>query len=231
MAWSRTVSQLEETMRVVFRRLSGKDNPSYGENLTLKSGMNQGMVELAADMRRHNFKFMESATTVLTTSGTEYVDLSDNVFAIVPGTVRISSEDVVLYPISVAAVNAIDPDRDESDVPATYWLEGASGNAEAMSIHFLPTPNGAYTVQMQVLTFPTADVVTGFPSIMAGLIKDKALSIALPDLGFFQEGEFYRVRASDAVTSMKKVYDDMQPEYIKRSGGMIYSNNLEGRIA
>jgi hypothetical protein len=46
MAWSRTVDQVQDQMRVIYRRLSGKDNPCYGENLTLVAGMNQGMVEL-----------------------------------------------------------------------------------------------------------------------------------------------------------------------------------------
>jgi hypothetical protein len=50
MAWSRTVAQLEEQMRVIFRRLSQKDNPCQGEMLTLRAGFNQGAVELAADM-------------------------------------------------------------------------------------------------------------------------------------------------------------------------------------
>ena len=86
-------------------------------------------------------------------------------------------------------------------------------------------------MQLRVLTFPDADDVSGFPSVMAGLIKDKSLSIALPDLGFFQEGEFYRVRAFDAIDKMKKVYDDLQPEHINRGTVMYTGNKLQGRAS
>jgi hypothetical protein len=84
---------------------------------------------------------------------------------------------------------------------------------------------------MQVLTFPSADSVDGFPTVMAGLIKDKALSIALPDLGFFQEGEYYRNRVNDSINNFKKIYDDLQPQHIRRSYGVTYSNNLQGRAS
>jgi hypothetical protein len=122
----------------------------------------------------------------------------------------------------------MDPDRDEQDVPDYYWIEGAANNPDALSLY--PTPNGAYTIQLRVLTFPDADSVAGFPTIMGGMLKDKALSIALPDLGFFQEGEYYRNRCMDAVDKMKRVYDDLQPEYIKRAGVSRINTDLESRI-
>jgi hypothetical protein len=227
--WSRTVTQIQEQMRAIFRRVSGKDNPCYTENLVLVAGFNQGCVELAADMRRENFHFMESAATITTTADMEGAAMADGVFAIIPGSVRCVSEDIILYPINASSVNMIDADRDERDVPNFYWIQGQEGNVDNMVINFYPTPDNAYDIQMQVLTFPDADSIAGFPGVFSGLIKDKALSIALPDLGFFNEGEYYRNRSNDGVSKFKKIYDDLQPEHIKRSYGVTYSNNLQTR--
>jgi hypothetical protein len=83
------------------------------------------MVELAGDMRRHNFNFMETASTVATTSDVEYVDMTADVFAVIPGSVRCSSEDIILYPISPSVVNMVDADRDERDVPNWYWIKSS----------------------------------------------------------------------------------------------------------
>jgi hypothetical protein len=180
--FSLTLAEIQNRIENLLRRLTGSEKISYQDKKTINDAINAAMIDICLDVGIAQWRFIQANDTEDTTSGTAYVDLDENIFNVVSGTVRIASEDVTLNPASLEYIRSIDPDADETGVPEVYALV-QSADAETLRMEFYPIPNGTYTVAFTAEVIPDEDSISTFPAWMHACLKDKATANALRDLG------------------------------------------------
>jgi hypothetical protein len=225
--WSLTKAEIQNNIETLVRRLSGQENLSYQERQSTSDAINAAMMDICLDYGISRWRFMQSDVTATTTASTSYVDLDENVFNVISGTVRIESEDRTLSAWDLEAIYQADPEGDETGVPQRYALD-SSGTANTMRMQFWPIPNAAYTVSFVAETIMDEDSVSSFPSWLHAALKDRATQLALRDLGFFQQSMIYAASYQERLKMAKASQGSDAPMAIRRVGTII-KDNIQSR--
>lgn len=180
--FSQTVAKVKTKIEVLVRRLSGKTNLTYDERQIVSDAINEAMQEICIDRGISRWRFLQTADTEDTTASTAYVDLDENIFNVISGTVRIASEDKILQVASLEYIYSTDPDQDDESCP-DYYAFDSSGDPETIRLIFKPIPDAVYTISFIAESIVDEDSISSFPAWMHGAIIDLSTSIALRRLG------------------------------------------------
>ncbi len=201
--WSQEVADIKVKIEVLVRRLSGKTNLTYDERQIVSDAINEAMQDICIDRGISRWRFLQTADTEDTTAGTAYVDLDENIFNVISGTVRIASEGKTLSVASIEYIYSTDPKQDSQSCP-DYYAFDSSGTPETIRLIFKPIPNAVYTISFIAESIVDEDGISSFPAWMHGAIIDLSTSIALRRLGLgdpaFYKNE-YRERKQNAKES------------------------------
>lgn len=226
--WALTKAEIIRDIEIIFRRLSGREAPTFGEKKVMENALNAAIIDICMDRGISRWRFMQSACTASTTASTAYVDLTANIFNIISNTVRIEAENLILRPASLEFIYASDPDQDNEGTPQYYALD-ASSDPETIRMHFKPIPDAAYTIDFVGESIPDEDSVSSLPSWAHALLKDKATANALRDLGYIPESTIfehsYSIRRADQKASQG--YDG--PIHIRKKSWVVH-RGLESRL-
>lgn len=225
--WSQTVAKVKTKIVALVRNLSGKSTINYEQRQIVSDAINEAMQDICLDRGVSRWRFLTSAVTADTTASTAYVDLTENVYNVVSGTVRIEAENVILLPASLEYIYQADPNRDYEGCPEYYAFD-ASDDAETMRLVFRPIPDAVYTVAFVAETIIDEDGISSFPAWMHGMLIDLATSIALRRLGL-GDPDFYERKYKKRKQNAKASQGHDGPMYINRAGVIPYQDNLQSR--
>ena len=185
------------------------------------------MIDICMDYGISRWRFLQAADTEDTTADTSYVDLDENIFNIISGTVRIASENATLAVWDLEAIYQVDPDANETGRPQMYALD-SSGTAGIIRMQLWPIPDAVYTIAFVAEKIMDEDSVSSFPPWLHTALKDRSMQLALRDLGFFQEAVVYGLSYQERLKMAKDSQGTDVPMVIRRMGAVI-SDNLQSR--
>ncbi len=174
-----------------------------------------------------DFVFHETSDTKTITAGTNYVDLDEYVFRVIPGTVRIASERITLSSISEASMLQSDPNLEVTGIPTGY-IYGASDDPDIIRLTLWPNPDAAYTLSFNSLIYP-ADDINNFPIAVHGAIKNKSKELSCIGLGIPHVAGGFKVIYDEMIAKIKDSYAGA-PTHIGRSIITGTSRGIESRI-
>lgn len=172
------------------------------------------MQDICLDRGISRWRFLQTADTEATTAGTAYVDLDENVFNVISGTVRIPDENVTLEVASIEYIYSTDPDQDEQNRPQYYAFD-SSGDPETIRLIFKPIPDAVYTIHFIAESIVDEDGISSFPAWMHGMVIDLATSIALRRLGL-GDPEYYKSKYKERKQNAKSSQGHDGPMHISR---------------
>jgi len=227
--WALTKAEVVNGIEVILRRLSGRETPTYYEKRVIENAFNTAIVDICLDAGVSRWRFIQADETVDLTGGTRYADLDADIFNVISDTVRITSEDVNLYPNTLEFIYSTDPDGDEEGLPRWYALD-SSTDPETIRMVFKPIPDAAYTVSFVAETIPDEDSISSLPSWMHGLLKDKATENALRDLGYANASIPFNLSYRQRKQDNKASQGMDTPQHIRRVTNVRPSQGIESRI-
>jgi len=231
-AWSLTKQEIIDSIENLLRRITGQESPSYKDRKTIDNAFNAALIDLCLDRGISHWRFIQTDDTEDTTANTAYVDLDENIFNIVSGTVRIEADDVTLDPMSIEYNYTQDPDQNWTGRPQFYAVD-SSGDAETIRMRLKPIPDAVYTIAFVAESVPDEDSISSFPVWTHACLKDKATMNALLDLGVAEQAPVtmaglnlsYEKRKQDNKTSQGL---DI-PRHINRPYSVYRGGSLESR--
>jgi hypothetical protein len=226
--WSLTKAKILNHIETLLRRLTGQDVTTSLEKKIIGDAFNAALVDLCMDAGISSWRFMESEESVNTAAGTKYVDLSENVYNIKTGTVRIGDETALLTAAPIESITIADPGEESSGLPRYYAIT-ASDDAETMRMILYPIPDAVYTISLIAETIPDEDAISGLPAWTHACLKDKATENALRDLGLAEAGLPFRSSYESRKQNAKDHQGHDGPSYINRLAGNYYYHNPEDR--
>jgi hypothetical protein len=206
-----------------------KRAPTHQESKLISDAFNQALIDLCMDSGISSWRFMRIADTEDTTSGTAYVDLDENIYNVISGTVRIASENTNLAYMSMEYFYSTDPNQDDTGCPAFYGL-AASGDAETMRMYFKPIPDATYTIAFTAESIPDEDAISSFPAWTHACLKDKATENALRDLGLADAAVPFALSYTRRKQDNKASQGYDGPIHINRVGAIRNIRGLESRL-
>lgn len=227
--WSLSKAEVINGIEVIFRRLSGRENPTYQEKKTIENAFNAAIVDICLDAGVSRWRFIQADETVDLTGGVQYADLDANIFNVISGTVRIASENVNLYPATLEFIYSTDPNMDEEGPPRRYALDSSS-DPETIRMVFKPIPNADYIVSFVAETIPDEDAISSLPAWMHGLLKDKATENALRDLGYANASIPFNLSYRQRKQDNKASQGSDAPQHIRRVTNVPSYRGIESRI-
>jgi hypothetical protein len=211
--WSQTHAKIKIKIEVLARRLSGQ-NLTYDERQIVSDAINEALQQICVDRGVSRWRFLQTADTEDTTASTAYVDLDENIYNVISGTVRIASEDKTLEVASIEHIYSTDPDQDDESCPDYYAFDNST-DPETIRLIFKPIPDAVYTISFIAESIVDEDAVTSFPAWMHGMVIDLATSIALRRLAL-GDPEYYYRKYRERRNDAKESQGHDGPQYINR---------------
>ena len=224
-----TVNSIRSEMETLYRNITGKHSLTAGEADIVNGAIVDAYQTVITEYGVTNFRFHNEDDTKTTTAGTNYVDLDEYVFRIVPGSVRIPAERTNLTLIDEVFIFQRDPNDEQTGVPRMYAYKNST-DPNIIRMRLWPTPDAAYVINLQGLQYPT-DVITNFPTDLMIAIKNMAKSLSCLGLGLFQlQAGFDRVYEK-AIAQIKDGYDNDGPKHVQKIVYPRQIRSLESRIS
>lgn len=231
-AWSLTKQEIVDGIENLLRRLTGKESPSYQDRKTIDNAFNAALTDLCMDKGISHWRFLQAADTEDTVAATAYVDLDENIFNVISGTVRIEADNVTLSPMSIEYNYSQDPDQNDTGRPELYALS-SSTDAETMRMILKPIPDAVYTISFMGESVPDEDSISSFPVWTHACLKDKATINALIDLGMADRAAITIAALVDSYEKRKQNNKASQghdiPRHINRPFSVHHGGSLESR--
>ena len=224
-----TVNDIQNEMAILYRNLAGKDQFTAGEVDIVQSSIIDAYQIAIREYGITSFRFQEEDVTEATTSGTNYIDLDEYIYRVVPGSVRIPASGQQLGLIDEVAIFQRDPEAQETGEPTAYAYQN-SGDPNVMRLRLYPTPDAAYTIYMKVLKYPT-DVITNFPTDLMAAIKNKAKALSCLGLGVVQYKAGFDHEYEKAIAQLKDGYDFDGPKHVQRTHIVTPHRSIQSRIS
>ena len=224
-----TVNDIKTEMEILYRNITGKPSLTAGEADIVYSAIVDAYQKAISEYGVANFRFQEQDITVDTTSGTNYVNLDEYVWRVIPGSVRIPAQHSSLSLIDEVAIFQSDPNDEESGVPTAYSYKNSTDpNIIRLRLH--PTPNATFTIALKTLQYPT-DAMTNFPTDLMSAIKNKAKSLSCLGLGLVQFKAAFDNEYEKSIEQIKDGYDGDGPKHVQKSYMLNTGRSIESRIS
>jgi len=224
-----TVNDIKTEVEVLNRNVTGRKQLTATEADIVYGSIIDSYQLCLMEYGVANFKFAEYDVTATTVSGQNYVDLDEYVYRVVPGTVRITSEGIVLSLIDEPAIYGIDPDADDTGPPESYAYANKEGSPNYIRLFLWPIPDSAYTINLKVLKMPT-DTPTNFPTFLTGAIKHKAKALSCLGLGIPQFMPMFNRVYEDFIEKVKDGYEGDGARHIQRHFSIPITRGIQGRL-
>lgn len=222
-----TVNDILNETAVLHRNLTGKDQLTAGENDIVNSAIVDAYQMALLEYGVEDFKFHEEDVTADTTSGTNYINLDEYIFRIVPGSVRIPAEHQNLGLIDEEAIFLVDPKDEITGPPESYSYKN-SGDPNIIRVRLWPIPDATYTINLKVLKFPT-DAITNFPTHLMAAIKNKGKELSCAGLGLFGAMPAFKSLYEEQIKQIKETFHD-SPKHVGRTVVFPSGRSVESRI-
>ncbi len=210
-----TVNTIRSEMETLYRNITGKPSFTAGEADIVNSAIVDAYQKVITEYGVTDFRFHKQDVTATTTAGTNYVDLDEYIYRIVPGSVRIPAEHITLSLIDEVAIFQIDPNDEQTGPPRSYAYKNST-DPNIIRVRLWPTPDAAYSISLQVLQFPT-DVITNFPTDLMSAIKNKAKALSCLGLGLAQYKLGFDSEYEQSIAQIKDGYEEDGPKHVQRS--------------
>ena len=209
-----TVNDIKTETEALVRNITGKEKLTAVEVDIVYSSIIDAYQYAIQEYGVDTFMFHQASETQATTSGTSYIELTEYVYKVVSGSVRIKAENQTLSLIDELAIFQTDPNLDETGCP-THYAYTNSDDPNIVRLSLWPLPDAAYSIEMKVLKFPT-DVLTNFPTHLQSAIKNKAKGLAVMGLGLGQLKPQFDSAYEEIMAKIKDGYNDDGPRHIGR---------------
>jgi hypothetical protein len=227
-SWSSTFDDTVRAMKVLFRNITGRKNPTLQEVGMMQRSVNEALQRIGTKAQNKPYRFMNKNVSVATKSGQDYVDLESDILNIQQGTVRIVSEDIVMVEASLALVKQWDPGEDFShSKPLWYALDAAAAGPNYIRLRLFPIPDEVYTITFVATKIVGSQGISDLPNYMHGILLDQATAIAMRRIGYGDPGLYQHV-AEMGMNDIVQLEGSAGPDYARRSY-VRYYNNLESR--
>ena len=209
-----TVNEIKTELEALYRNVTGRKSLTAVEVDIVNASIIDAYQEVLLEYGVEGFKFHQVSDTVATVSGTNYVDLDEYCFRVVPGTVRIAAQQVVLGLIDEQAIYLADPELTVTGVPHSYAY-AVSDDPNIVRLILYPCPDAAYTIAFKALKYPT-DALTNFPIAVSSAIKYKAKGLACMQLGVGQLKPQFDDAYERIMAKVKDSYQEDTPRHVGR---------------
>lgn len=223
-----TNNDILNEVAILYRNIAGKDQLTAGEHDVVNSAIVDAYQVALLEYGVEDFKFHEEDVTSDTTAGTNYINLDEYIFRIVPGSVRIPAEHQNLGLIDEQAIFLADPKDEVTGLPDSYSYKN-SGDPNIVRVRLYPTPDAIYTVSLKVLKFPT-DVITNFPTHLMAAIKNKAKALSCLGLGLFNAKPSFDNEYEKQMAQIKEIFHD-GPRHVGRTFTHTPRRTIQSRIS
>lgn len=223
-----TVNDVLNETRTLHRNLTGKEQLTAAEDDIVNSAIVDSYQQVLLEHGIEDFKFHEQDFTVTCVAGTNYVELDEYMFRIVPGSMRIPSEEQMLTLLNEAEIFDIDPNDEQTGLPTVFAYKN-SGDPNVVRVRLYPNPDQAYVVAGKGLQLPT-DVITNFPTHLMGPIKNKAKELSAVGLGLFNAAIPFRAIYEEQMAKIKSIYND-SPQHVARTFIRTRRRSIENRVS
>jgi len=223
-----TVNDIQTETEVLYRNLTGKSSFTAGERDIVYGCIIDAFLIVLMEYGIDNFKFREVDIEEDTTSGTNYIDLDEYIYKIIPGSVRIPASNARLGVIDELEIFQTDPNDEASGEPYAYSYK-SSTDPNIIRMRLYPTPNAAVTIALKALKMPT-DLPTNFPVHLMNVIKTKAKALACLHLGVIQYKLAFDEEYKSSIIHIRNGFDDDQPKHINRTYRVPVTRSIESRI-
>jgi hypothetical protein len=224
----RTPNEIRSELEAAWRNVTGRESFTADEADVVLNAIIDSYQLCLDEYGVDGFKFHKTEIDVDTTAGQAYIDLDQYVYRIMPGTVHIESEELILAPSDEASIIAADPEWSQSGPPEVYVYQ-PSDDPDTMRLGLWPVPDGVYTIKLWGLKYP-ADALTNFPSFLVVAIKNKAKELACIALPMQQLADGFRRIYEEAIAKVKNGYNEV-PTHIGRSITISPVRSIESRIS
>jgi hypothetical protein len=227
-SWSTSFDGAVRDIKVLFRNITGRKNPTFQEVELIRSSVNEALQRIGTKAVGRPYRFLNKEVSKATTAGTDYIDLEADILNIHQGTVRITSEDTMLCEASLPLVKQIDVGDDFSQsVPLLYALDSADAGPNYIRMRLFPTPDAAYTVTMTTTKILGAEGIGNIPSYMTGTLLDLSTAIAMRRVGF-GDPRLYQHSGEQSLKELSIIEGTDGPYYARRRY-IPYYDNLQSR--
>ena len=223
-----TVNDIKTEMEILYRNVTGRTQLTAGDTDIVYSAIVDSFQLVLLEYGVSTFKFHQLSLEVDTVADQNYIELDDYIFRVMGNTVRIPAEESMLGLVDEIAVYNSDPKLDKTGIPYMYAYTGPS-DPNAIRLLLWPIPDKVYTINMQVLKYPT-DTITEFPVYLASAIKNKAKSLACLGLGLPQLQPGFDRAYEEIIAKVKDGYDGDEPKHVQRRHFGIAHRSIESRI-
>lgn len=224
-----TANSIRSEMETLYKNITGKPSFSAGEADIVNGAIVDAYQRVITEYGVTDFRFHKQDVTKTTTSGTNFVDLEEYIYRIVPGSVCIPAGLINLILIDEVAIFNIDPNDEQTGPPTAYAYKNST-DPNIIRMRLWPTPDAAYIINLQVLQFPT-DVITNFPTDLMAAIKNKAKALSCLGFGLGQYKLGFDSEYEQSIAQIKDGYEDAGPKHVQKSYYRRPSQSLESRIS
>ena len=213
--WSLTKAKMADRIETLYKKYTGGSVITYYERRCIDDAINAALQDVCLDYSVSRWRFLTEEVSATASSGVAYVDLTENIYNVISGTVRITSEDATLSEVSLEWLNGVDPDRSSSGAPSSYVL-ASSGTAGQIRMLLYPTPDSAYTITFNSELLIDEDEATAFPPWMHACLLDKCKDNALRDLGYGNEAMIFERYYEKRLANAKAANESDGPQSVAR---------------
>lgn len=227
-AWTSTTDKILNTIAYLFTRATQRLTTTLQERQIITDAINEALVQVVVSRGVARWRFATQETSVQAAGGSREVLLPANTLTVISGTVKIASQQTLLYKTSLECIEAADPAQEQEGLPVFYALDSTS-DPNTPRLLLAPIPDQDYTLDLRVESLFDSDATAAFPSWLHGPITDLATAIAMRRLGFGTPELYQRAYEDGELNASHKTGDD-GPQHIQRNRQAIYPRGLEHRI-
>ena len=225
--WTMTKGEIDQGIRSSYMEATSSGTITYLQSLMISDGINSALQQICMDFGYSRFSFLNSDITISTIENQGHVDLTQMISSIISGTMRIPSEGSTLLPMSLAYIQSVDPDADQTGVPEMYGFDSAS-DADMFRLQFWPIPDAVYSIRFTARKIVDQDATTDIPSYLMAALKDLSRANAFRDLRLYQEASVFENSYRERKKEIKNALDD-GPIHIPRRKSSSRTN-LQQRV-
>jgi len=223
-----TVNEIKTEMEILYRNVTGKRSFTAIESDIVYASIVDAYQFVLLEYGIDTFKFQEVNVAPVTVAEQAYIDLDEYIYRILPGTVRIPSEGVLLSLADEEAIFAQDPNLEETGTPSCYSIM-AQSDVDIVRVRLWPIPDQVFTLALSALKFPE-DSISSFPTSLTSAIKYKAKSLSCIGLGIPNNRLAFDQAYEDIIGKVKNGFNGNAPKHIGRTYDIEVGRSIEGRI-
>ena len=207
-----SVNDIKTEVEALFRNVTGRYPLTAVEYDIVAGAIVDALQVVTLEYGMEDFRFRQDEIELSVTAGTNYVNLPEYAFKIVPGSMRIASKSVILSPIEEEHVFTADPDLSATGIPSGYYFM-AQDDINIIKVGLWPNPSESLTINAKVHMYP-AETISSLPASLNMAIKLKAKALACLGLGIINAKQAFENEYESIIEKIKDSYDPGVPKHV-----------------